>query len=155
MQDPKTTGWRRAVLPASLILNLFFVALVGAHLLRAPIGTGGDGTLLARALANAEGSLAPNDAASFKAVMQRDAPRFAQAARQLAAARDAVDREVSAEHLDPAATRQALATWRVAAGDFADKFSDSLIEALTQISPDGRRRLVAERRQQSPEPHAP
>jgi hypothetical protein len=43
-----------------------------------------------------------------------------------------------------------LAAWRKASGQFMDQFGDTLIDALAQVSPDGRRRLVSERRSLRP-----
>jgi ABC-type sulfate transport system permease component len=138
-------NWSRITLTASLLANLFLVALIGGHLLR--IGRElGAATPLARALAHAEAALPPRDAAAFAAVIRRDAPRYEAAARQLGEARRAVQRQVVAEPFDPVAARQALAGWETAWVRFFDDFSGTLVEALAQVSPQGRRKLVAERR---------
>lgn len=142
---PAPAGWRRAALPASLILNLFLLALIGGHGLhrmseRAP-GT----TPLARALARAEASLPPRDAAAFGAAMHKGAPRFAEAQKRLTEARMALEQEIAAEPFDPAATRQALAAFRTAWDRFFEDFSDPLVDGLTPLSAEGRRKLIAER----------
>jgi uncharacterized membrane protein len=136
-------GWRRFALPISLGLNLFLLALIGGHLLSAYENT--SGLPLGRALMRAEASLSPEDAAAFRAVMQRDAPRYMEAARQLKDARQNLNREITADRFDPAGTRKALTAWRVASNHFLDEFGGTLIDALTRVSPEGRRKLVAAR----------
>ncbi len=148
MNEPKRTVpvWRRIALPASIVLNLFLVALIGGHLLsvrRAEIVAGGP---LARAFANAEASLPPEDAAAFSASLRRDAPNYLAAARQLGAAREQLGREITEGQYDPVRVRQALATWQAAWKHFVDDISNPLVDALGHVSAEGRRKLIAERR---------
>jgi uncharacterized membrane protein len=143
-------SWRRWALPASIILNLFLVALIGGHALRHRGIEASSATPFARALANAMNRLPSTDAAAFGAVIRRDVPRYAQSARELALARQALQRAVTADPFDQDKARQALAAWRKASGQFMDQFGDTLIDALAQVSPDGRRRLVSERRSLRP-----
>lgn len=145
-QPSKRPAWRRFALPVSIVLNLFFVALVGGHLLHRHHEDVVYGTVLARALANAEAKLPPQDAAAFGAVMRRDAPHFAEAGQRLAEARQDLARQIGAEQFDQAGVKQALAAWRGAWGHFIEDFGGALIEALAQVSSEGRRKLVAERR---------
>lgn len=145
---PATRRWRRVLLPASLVVNLFLFALVGGHVLTHDLharDSGGD--VLVRALANAEASLSGADAAAFRAALSRDEPRYAQAARQLAEARNALEREIETEPFNQQAVAQTLAAWQMSWNRFFDAFDDTLIDALAHISPDGRRKLIAERRQ--------
>ncbi len=142
---PARWNWSRIVLTASLLLNLFLVALIGGHLLRSGGGEAGSGSPLARALARAEATLPPRDAAAFGAVIRRDAPHYEAAARQLGEARRELGLQISAEPFNQDGVRQALATWRSAWNRFFDDFSGTLVEALAQVSPQGRRKLVAER----------
>ncbi len=139
-------GWRRVALPASIVLNLFLVALIGGHLLSVRHSEPLAGDPLARALANAEASLSPADAAAFTAALRRDAPNYLEAARQLRTARVQLGREVAADTYDPARVRQALAAWQAAWSHFVDQFSDPLVEALGQVSPAGRHKLIADHR---------
>jgi len=136
--------WRRFVLPASLLLNLFLAALIGGHLLRHEARE--NSLPVARALANAEASLSPADAAAFRAAMRRDGPELAESIRQVAEARRALGRQIVAEPFDAQATRQALATWQASWNRFFDQMDGSLVEALGKVSPEGRQKLVAERR---------
>jgi uncharacterized membrane protein len=139
-----TPTWRRLALPASVVLNLFFVAAIGGHLLHRRHEDVAYGSVFGRALANAEAKLPPPDAAAFGAVMRRDAPHFADAARALGEARQELGRQISAEQFDPAGVKQALAAWRTAWSRFTEDFGDTLVAALAQVSPDGRRKLVAD-----------
>ena len=139
---------RRALLAGSLILNLFLLAIIGGHVLR--FNSGASPSMLASALMAAEKSLGPTDAAIFRETLRAERPRFAAAAMALAHSREALTDQIVAPHIDPAATHAALLAWR---GDwirFTDAFSGPLIDALAKISPDGRRRLVAERRRDAP-----
>lgn len=144
----ETSRWRRIVLPVSLILNLFLMALIGGHVWRARSDDMRSEPLV-RALARAEASLPPKDAAAFGAVIRREELHFAEAQKQLAAARQNVRRQVTAEHFDQAAVRRALVTWQAAWNDFFDDFSGTLVDALAQVSPEGRRKLIAARQSES------
>ena len=140
--------WLRVVLPVSLILNLFLVALIAGHLLRSQSEAGELGSqALARALTNAEASLSPADAATFGAVMKGNASRFAQEAQQLASARTALEQRIETEPYDKETVHKAFLNWQACWNHFMDGFDEPLIEALSQISPEGRRNLIAQRRQ--------
>jgi uncharacterized membrane protein len=136
--------WHRIALPASIILNLFLIAIISGHVLhnrgRGVIA----GTALGRVLGRAEVVLPPKDAAAFGAVIRRDTPKFASSAQRMRAAREELETQIAAEPFNPAATRQALVATKVAWNQFLDDFSASLIEALAQVSPEGRRKLVSE-----------
>jgi Spy/CpxP family protein refolding chaperone len=107
---------------------------------------------LARALARAAQILPPDDAAAFTAVMQRDASKYLPAARQLKEARARLDSEITADNFNQAEVRQTMAQAQAAWNTFADKISGSMIEALAGVSPEGRRKLVAQRQAERVEP---
>lgn len=141
--------WRWLALSLSLVCNVFLAAVIAGHFLgrgagrvAVPVG----GTPLARALERTQAILPAKDAATFRAVLERDKPRYARAAIQVALARRALEREIAAEPFDPKAASQALAEWRASWSGFVDDFSGPLIEALAAISPEGRSRLVIARR---------
>lgn len=141
--------WRWLALALSLVCNVFLAALIAGHFLgqrvrpaRFSIGA----TPMTRALERAEGILSPQDAAAFRAVLERDRPRYAPAVRQVAEARRELERQIAAQPFDPHAASQALAVWRMSWSGFVDDFSGPLIDALAAISPEGRSRLVASRR---------
>lgn len=137
--------WRIA-LGVSVILNLFFVAIIGGHVWRARMGGLGGRPPFAAALARAEAGLSPDDAKAFDAAIRRGGPQYIAAARQLRHARLAVRDQVMAENFDPKKTQEALASWQTAWTGFLGAFDGSLVEALAQVSPEGRRKLVAQRR---------
>jgi uncharacterized membrane protein len=136
----------------SFILNLFFVAVIGGHMWRAHIVGIQARSPLAAALVRAESGLSPKDAAAFDAVIRRDAPHYMEAARHLRTTRIAVRDQVTAEKFDPEKTREALARWQAAWNSFLGDFDDTLVNALAQVSPEGRRKLAFQRRA---EPLAP
>lgn len=145
----QSRGLRRFVLPASLLLNLFLIALIGGHLLRRDAHQASLAAApmpLARALAAAESTLSPADAAAFGTVMRRESPHVAESVRQIAEARRALGRQIMAEPYDAKATRDAMAAWQASWNHFFEQISNPLVDALGQISPEGRQKLVDERR---------
>jgi uncharacterized membrane protein len=136
--------WRRIALPASIILNLFLIAVIGGHLLNVGRHRENFGLPLARAISRAEELLPPQDAAAFGAVMRRDEAHFAKAAQALRDARQELDRQIVADPFNPAAARQALHATQMAWNQFLDDFSDPLVDGLKQVSPQGRRKLIKE-----------
>ena len=102
-------------------------------------------TPLARGLARAEAVLSPADAAAFRAVIRRNAPVYLEDQRRLTEARRALGRDITADRFDRDETQKALDDWRAAWNQFFDDFSKTLVDALAQVSPEGRRKLVAER----------
>jgi Spy/CpxP family protein refolding chaperone len=138
------------VLTASLLFNIFLLAIIGGHVLRHH-GEQGVSALpnLAHALANAEASLPPSDAAKFHDVMTRGAPLYAQSAKQLAEARSALRRQIVTEPFDRQAVHSAFVAWQQSWNRLLDNADDTLIEALAQVSPEGRRKLLAQRQAQA------
>jgi uncharacterized membrane protein len=134
-------------LSLSVILNLFLLGVIAGHFLRGAGAREISITPMAGAITRAEAALSPADAAAFRAVLARDRPRYAQSAEQVAAARRAFIRQILAQPFDPRAASQALDAWRTSWGRFVGDFSGPLIEALSAISPQGRRRLIDARRQ--------
>jgi hypothetical protein len=145
---PQDRPWRRVALPASLVLNLFLAALVGGHLLRSGTPEAARGLPpLAQAIANAAAVLSAPDAAAFRASIRLDAPHDAVVAKQLDDARGVLERDIIAEPFDKQLVRRDLAAWQAAWNKFIDNAGNTLVEALSKISPEGRRRLVAQRHQ--------
>jgi len=148
--DPRARfDWRWLALSLSLVCNVFLAAVIAGHFLSrraVPVALPTGGTPLARALERTQAVLPAQDAATFRAVLERDKSRYARSAIQVAIARRALEREIAAEPFDPQAASQALAAWRTSWNGFVDDFSGPLIEALAAISPEGRSRLVLARR---------
>jgi uncharacterized membrane protein len=133
--------WRRIALPASIVLNCFLVALIGGHVWRGQ----DSGAPLVRVLSNIEANLNERDAATFRSVMLRDRPRLTAAAGRLAQARRELKLLLTADPLDKDAAKRALSEWRASGGLFLDSFGDTLIDALAEVSPEGRHKVVANR----------
>lgn len=136
--------WSRIVLPASILLNLFLLAVIGGHLLQVRNRNDDLRSPLTRAVLHAESILPKQDADAFGAVIRRDAPRFERSWAQLRMARQELNRQIASEPFDPAAARQSLRASQSAWDRFLDEFSNTLVDGLTQISPEGRRKLISE-----------
>jgi len=128
-------------------LNLFLVAAIGGHVLRIrQIEASPGASLVVLALANAEASLSKSDGARFEAVMRRDEPLYTQAAQQLAQARAEFERRVTAEPFDKESAHQAFQHWQESWNNLINTLRDPLIDALDEVSPEGRQKLVEQRR---------
>lgn len=142
--------WRWLALALSLVCNVFLAAVIAGHFMSPrvrPVRVAIGATPMARALARATAVLPPKDAASFRAVIEREKPQYSQAAIEVGEARAALERDIAADPFDPKAARQALAAWRVSWDRFIDDFSGPMMDALATVSPQGRRSLVAQRRE--------
>lgn len=138
----------RLVLVVSLVVNLFLVAVIGGHVLhsRPSQDTPRSKTFIGAVLAHAEAALPPEDAAAFGRVMHRNAGLFVGSAANLSTARADIERQIAEEHLDKDATLAALMRWRVQWNNFFEDFTPTLVEALAEVSPEGRRKLLAQHR---------
>jgi uncharacterized membrane protein len=147
--------WWRIALPASILLNLFLVAVVSGYVLHGRAASGPLESPLRRALLNAQSKLSPADSKVFTAVITRDYPHFEAADKALNEARQEVWRQLGAPVYDPSLAKQALINWRNAVGQFMDDFSDTLVEAAGQISMEGRQKLFTNRRGERGDPPQP
>jgi hypothetical protein len=139
-----TGGWRWALL-GSLVCNLFLAALIGGFLLRTRLHGHIPEMSLARALSNAEATLSPPDAARFDQVMKQQAPQFAASALQFAKARNELEGQIMAEPFDSRTAKLAYRDWTEKLDKFDHAIGDALVDALAQVSPEGRRKLIAYR----------
>jgi uncharacterized membrane protein len=142
----------KVVLAVSILLNLFLVAVIGGHVIHARNRGDTMGMPLARAMLRAQAILPRKDAMAFGAVIRRDAPRFGGSWEKLRDTRQELDRQIGAEPFDPAATRQALKATQLAWDRFLDQFGDTLVDGLTQISSEGRHKLLNETALSAPLP---
>jgi uncharacterized membrane protein len=144
------SDWRWLALALSLVLNLFLLAAIGGHFLSRRVDSPrfAVGTPMAGAIARAEAVLNPTDAAAFRAVLVREQPRYAASAEAVDDARRALARRIAAQPFDPRAVSAALDAWRDSWDRFMADFSSPLTDALSAISPQGRRRLIEMRRKQ-------
>jgi uncharacterized membrane protein len=147
--DPTSSNRLRLALPLSVILNLFLLAVIAGHFLRHEFHRAGPAAAaspLVR-LARVESELDPRDAARFEAAIGRGGVGLAAAAQRMAASRRALLRQLVAEPFDARGARQALDTWRISWNAFMTQLSGPLIDALSSISPAGRRLLVKDRQE--------
>jgi uncharacterized membrane protein len=144
--------WLRRALAASIILNLFLVAVGGGYLLHRREAGGAFDSPWRRALANIQSILSPADSDAFTDIIIRDYPRYERAEKQLDESRRELRQQLSAPDYDPARVKQALADWRDAVAGFTNDFSDTLVDAAGAISPEGRRKLIAARRGEADQP---
>ena len=141
-----TRKWLRIALPISLVLNMFLLAFVGGQMLRAtPEVPRGDDPL-ARILAVAEATLPASDARSFRETLLKEEPRYARAVRKVTEARQEMLKQMSADPYDPVATLAALSAMQSAWTEFMDAIGGPLVDAIGQISPEGRRTVVADQK---------
>ena len=136
--------WRRIALPCSIVLNLFLLAVIGGHFYSRYAGPPRDKTMLSRLLARVETALPADEAAAFKAVILRDQDKFFAARKELLAARQELMAQLTADPYSKAGMTQALKDWKAAWDGVSGEFSGTLVDALATLSPQGRRKLVAE-----------
>lgn len=132
----------RFFLTISVILNLFFIAMVGGYLGLGYVRSHALQTKMFPGLAMAEAQLSSKDAAAFDAVMRRDAPRYMAQAKKLRDVRIHMEQLLLAEPYDPVKIKAAMQQWQSTSDDFTHAISGTLIEALGKISPEGRRKLI-------------
>ena len=141
-----TRKWLRLALPLSLVLHMLLLALAGGQMLRAtPEVPRGDDPL-ARILAVAEATLPASDARSFRETLLKEEPRYARAVRKVTEARQEMLKQMSADPYDPVATLAALSAMQSAWTEFMDAIGGPLVDAIGQISPEGRRTVVADQK---------
>ena len=128
---------RRWALWVSLAANVFLLALVAAPLLRPhhPPGFAGLVEHLSR-------SLPPGDAERFRGVLVQERPWYDMARRRMDGSRAELSRAIAASPYDEARVRAAMKDWQASWQEMTDRFGDSLLLAISNLSPDGRARLA-------------
>ncbi len=131
--------WRTRLLFLSLAGNVFALALIGAHVAgRRQFGPPGPDAAIDRMARD----LAPADGERFRAVMAAARPQHALARGRMEAARDAMSRAIGQAPYDEAAVRQAMLAWQSAWLEWSRGFGATMLTALADLSPDGRRQLA-------------
>lgn len=127
----------RAALGASLALNLVFAALLFWPGPARPRGIRGMEARMERALGE-------EDRATFRRIMEANRPSYETAQQDMRRVAPAIAGALGAEPFSEDALRAALQAgrerWRV----FSESYENSLAKATAAISPDGRRRLLAD-----------
>lgn len=150
---PARWSVRRWAVWASLALNVFLLALVGAHQgahwLRASPRQGleGFGERLAR-------DLPPADGERFRAAMLRERSLLRAAQDRLDDARAALSRSVARTPYDEGLVRQRLSELQQRWQELSERFAQVLAPTLATLSDDGRERLAAALERPRPPPGA-
>ncbi len=131
---------RTLLLGCSLALNAFLLALVGTHLVHAtaPVATNAPESPIDRMAA----SLAPADAARFRAAIEARRPDFQPARDAVSAAHLAVAAAIGRVPYDPDAVRSALEQWQESWRAFTSRFDQAFLASVGVLSDDGRARLA-------------
>ncbi len=140
--------WRTRLLWLSLGLNVFAAALLAAPMLH-PRPTPGPPSFN-RAVARMSHDLPPDDAQVFREAMTREQPWYELGRQRLDEAREQVAKTVVQEPFDPAATQLALQGMQDRMREGAARFDESLVLALSRLSPEGRVRLAESLRRRRP-----
>ena len=135
LRDP----WRTRVLWLSLAGNLFAGTLIGAHLaMPKPSGPPGlDGVVERMAHA-----LPDPDAARFRAKLAHERPWYDLARRQMNESREQLSQAIARQPYDEALVRARMHDWQARWIETSDRFGDSLLSAIGELSPEGRTRLA-------------
>ncbi len=143
--------WRTRVLWTSLCLNVFGLALLLVPLFirmanRLPPGPPSFEGFVARMARD----LPTADADILRIEMARERPWYEMGRDRLNESRTAVAQSVARDPFDPAAAHAALAELQNRMRESATRFDDSLVLAVTKLSPDGRARLAETLRRRRP-----
>ena len=76
----------------------------------------------------------------------KEEPRYAQAVTKVIQARQEMLKQMSADPYDPVATLTALSAMQSAWTEFMDAIGGPLVDAIGQLSPEGRRGVVADQK---------
>lgn len=134
---------RQVALRASLVLNVFLLALIVAYLVRAQVAEGtahpeGEG-IISRLTA----VLPAEDAARFRAQLDLMRPQYEPQRKHIGEARQVLLEAIARDPYDPSAVRQALDDYQQSWRDFTSRFNQAFLAALDTVSPHGRAKLAA------------
>jgi uncharacterized membrane protein len=135
----------RVTLIASLGLNLFLLAGIGAHLARASLRPASLPTLSAATVAALAGRLPPADAGLLRQAFANREPSFDQARAAFRRDLNGVRQALAAEPFDHENYARGIAAARTDREAMASVILDALGEALPRMSPAGRRALATMR----------
>lgn len=132
--------WRSRLLWTSLGLNLFAAAIIAAPRIwhRRPPGPPSFDMIIDRVAS----SLPATDLDAFRAAMNRSRPDFDTGRLHLAEVRAQVARTLGNPAFDPAAARAALHDMRQQLQAGSEQFDEHLVNALANVSPQGRAKLA-------------
>ena len=130
-------------LRASLVVNVFLLALIVAHVLRAQIADSAAHPEGQAIVARLTAVLPAEDAARFRAQLDLMRSEYEPQRERIGEARQALLRAIARDPYDPAGVRRALADYQQSWRDFTSRFDEAFLAALDTISPHGRARLAA------------
>ncbi|MBO1325747.1 periplasmic heavy metal sensor [Acetobacter sp. TBRC 12305] len=143
----------RGLFVLSVLLNLFFVALnIGHHFEHHPDGPPPFG-VMTHMFQHVGSRLSPADAQIFQTMMQQEGSRYTQAREELMSAQDDLNRLLLDPNFDAGAVHAAMLRRQAAWDSFVGGFNNALVDAMNQMTPQGRRsvaHLISHRR-----PHGP
>ena len=132
--------WRSVILVVSLALNLFFGGMfVARHALRPPRGPE---AMLSRLVGELGAGLSAADRATLQRVFASHEAEIKGRSAEAMRARAGIRAAMVGEPFDPAALTTAVDDASARDGAMRRALERMLLEAATQISPDGRRRLA-------------
>lgn len=131
--------WRTRLLWLSIAGNLFAGALIGAHMATGrPVGSGGLEGVVERMARD----LPPADAERFRAVLAHERPWYDLARRTMDDSREALSQAIAHQPYDEAAVRARMQEWQARWVETSSRFGESLLSAISSLSPEGRTRLA-------------
>lgn len=125
------------------MLNIVLAGL----LLTRPMASEPRGRGLDRMLGRIEAALPAEDRPRFRAVLDTERDRYADELAAMRTAHAAVDEAMAREPFDPAALRAALDAWTGRWAAFNAAFTGTMVDAIQAVSPTGRARIAAARRE--------
>jgi uncharacterized membrane protein len=126
-------------LGASVMLNL----VLGWLVLATPTPREHRGRGFDRMVARIEASLPQADRPVFRGVLDRERESYATALAALRASRAEVDAAMTRDPFDPEALRLAMTGWAERWTSFNARFTETLVHAMAEVSPEGRARIAA------------
>jgi uncharacterized membrane protein len=134
---------RVLLLRISLALNVFFVALIVAHMLRPHLARPQPTPATNGVVARLTAALPADDAAQFRARLNARRADFDPQRARIDTARQALLEAIARDPYETDAVRQALADYQQSWRDFTRHFNPAFLAALEAVSPAGRAQLAA------------
>jgi uncharacterized membrane protein len=135
----RRSRWLAGLLGASVVLNL----VLGWLVLATPTPREHRGRGFDRMVARIEASLPEADRPVFRGVLEREREAYAGALAALRAARAEVDAAMTRDPFDPEVLRLAMTRWSERWTSFNAAFTETLVHAMAEVSPEGRARVAA------------
>jgi len=132
--------WRTRLLFASFALNLFFAGLIGTRAMHHPPERGPPGS--EAFIRHMTRGMPDEDAARFREVMLQARRQNEIARSRMDAARRDLSHAIGQTPYDEATVQKAMRAWQAAWIDWSNALGASMLKALAELSPDGRRSLA-------------